>query len=249
MTSRVMRAIDVSSHQPRDLSGLIAAHSPEHVIVKLYMPWETPPFEHSAAQVQSTVDHGLPPGGYAWCFRSSSPHRTIDEVILRCASINLVLSILWLDCETYTDPQTGNIIDPGPDAEWLAQAVERAASYGMRCGIYTGPWWIQDHFPGGWAAYQPFTRLPQWWSVYDEVADIDRFTRFPGVDALAAKQYSGTVVDKDVIWSDYVYVATGGTEPGLSPLDRLVTELQAKRDSRPYRFPKRDLKEILSRYE
>lgn len=225
-----VKAIDVSSHQPADLSQIIAAYRPEHVIVRIYLDLELPDFAHSAAQIQSARDNDCTVGGYIWSYRSADPHGSIDEVIAKCASVGLVLPLLWIDCETYG---SGASFDPGPDAHWLTEAVEYAdAMYEMKCGIYTGYWWINSHFPGGWMAYQPFLRLPQWWAVYDGNPDIDVFPPKPGLTELAAKQYRGTVIDLNTIRSQYtVYEPAPDPCAGLKEeLARLEYENQLLRD-------------------
>jgi hypothetical protein len=204
--SNQLNAVDVSSHQPRDLSRIIAEYQPDHVIVKLYTSVEHISFEHSEAQVRSAWEHGKTVGGYAWAYRSASPERTIDDVIARCASIGLVLPLLWIDCETY---HGGNTVDPGPDADWLSRAVARAEDvYGMSCGIYTGIWWINGHFPGGQAEFAKFNRLPLWLSEYDGIADINNIVLPQGWTEVAAKQFLGSPIDQNVIRPEYTVFNT-----------------------------------------
>lgn len=241
----IQKAIDVSSHQPRDLTALIQTHRPDHVIVKLYMPWENVAWATTAAQVSSARANGCTVGGYVWAYRSADPIATIDAVIERCASIDLVLPLLWIDCETYNDAQ-GRVIDPGPDSEWLARAVDHAERvYQMKCGIYTGRWWVRDHFPGGESAFAGFNRLPLWLSYYDAMPDIDAWTPFSGFTQIAAKQWTSSPVDQNVIRAEYT-VYQGGGEPEPDPCENLHRQIQAWIDAKPYRAPsKRKLKEAL----
>jgi hypothetical protein len=220
------------------LTGLIQAHQPNHVIVKGYLEIESPPQDVTRAQVASARANGCSVGMYVWCYRSASPYTTIDDIVALCASVELALPLLWLDCETYENT------DPGPDADWLAKAVEYAETkYQMACGIYTGLWWIQGHFPGGEAEFANFARLPQWWSVYDNVADIDRFIRGAGVVELAAKQYTATPVDLSVIRDEYT-VYQGTVEPKPEPdttKDEVIEGLRIALDDVGYNLLGQDI--------
>lgn len=238
----IQKAIDVSSHQPRDLSGLIAQFRPDHVIVKGYLPGESISQDHTRAQVRSARNNGCTVGMYVWCYRSFDPIRTIDDIIALCASIDLVLPLLWLDCETYGDPVT----DPGPDAEWLARAVEHAENtYGMACGVYTGLWWIRGHFPGGEWGFQDFARLPIWLSDYDNHPDINDVTLPQGWAEAAAKQYSATPIDQDVIRSRYTVY--GAEPPPPDPCEHLHRQLEAWRNRKPYKaITKKQLTALLT---
>lgn len=223
--STQLNAVDVSSHQLRDLSRIIAEYQPDHVIVKLYTSVENISFEHSAAQVRSAWNHGKTVGGYAWAYRSASPEKTIDDVIARCASIGLVLPLLWIDCETYHD-KDGNLVDAGPDADWLSRAVARAEDvYEMPCGIYTGIWWIDEHFPGGQAEFAKFNRLPLWLSEYDGIGDIDNIVLPQGWSEVACKQFLGRPVDQNVIRPRYTVLADPEPE---DPCADVKAELELK---------------------
>jgi hypothetical protein len=210
----VLKAIDCSSHQPRNLTSLIQTHRPDHVIVKGYLPIESISQEHTRAQVRSARDNGCSVGLYCWAYRSADPIKTIDDIIVLCASMDLVLPLLWIDCETY-DSQTTH--DPGPDADWLAKAVHHAENtYGMACGIYTGKWWVDGHFPGGQGEFAKFNRLPLWLSHYDDVPDIDRIRLPLGWDSVAAKQYTSNPIDLNVIREEYTVYQV---EPDPDPVD------------------------------
>lgn len=213
----ILKAMDVSSHQPRNLTTLIRTHQPAHVIVKGYLPIEIIDQDHSRAQVQSAWENGCTAGMYVWCYRSASPTATIDSIIELCASIGLVLPLLWLDCETYH----GSSFDPGPNADWLAKAVHHAETkYSMKCGIYTGVWWIDGHFPGGQGEFANFKRLPLWLSDYDNNPDINDVRPPMGWDAVAAKQYTSDPIDLNVIRSEYTTIEPE-PEPEPDPGDEL----------------------------
>jgi hypothetical protein len=231
-----VKAIDVSSHQPANLDALIAQHQAKHVIVKLYMPWESVSFDHSNQQVNSARMNHCSVGGYVWAYRSQDPIATINNVIALCASIGLELPLLWIDCETYE--QNGVVVDPGPDAEWLARAVDHAERvYGMKCGIYTGRWWVRDHFPGGEAEFSNFSRLPLWLSEYDGNPDINDADTMPqGWTSLACKQYTATPIDQNSIRPEYT-VYEGGSQPPPDPCEHFRTQLDAWINAKPFKSP------------
>lgn len=230
--SEILKAVDVSSHQSRDLSEIIAEYQPDHIITKLYMPWESVPFDHTQAQVESARQHGLSVGGYVWAYRSIDPIATIDAVIHRCSLINLVLPILWIDCETYAGPP----VDPGPDADWLTRAVNHAQNaYEMPCGIYTGRWWIRDHFPGGESTFSGFAPMPLWLAEYDGNPDIDDVDTLPqGWSQVAAKQYAGSPVDQNVIRSEYTRPLDAPPPPGEPNKDEIIEGLRIALDDIAY---------------
>jgi hypothetical protein len=215
----VQYGIDVSSHQPADLTDIIREHKPEHVIVRVYLDHESPPLSHSAAQIASARAMGCTVGGYIWAYQSVDPAVTIDRTIRACAQIGLVLPVCWIDCETYAS-RSGVILDEGPDAKWLRAALARAHEYEMPCGIYTASWWVKGHFPGGYDAYREFAGLPQWLAEYDGVANLDDFEPFSGITQISAKQWSvwkgAYELDRTVIRDEFT-IAAG--DPPESPKD------------------------------
>ena len=199
------------------------------------MPWESVPWDHTVAQVRSARDNGVSIGGYVWAYRNISPEATIKAVITRCAEIGLVLPLLWLDCENYM--VNGQIADPGPDADWLSRAVDCAERiYEMACGLYTGAWWVQGHFPGGTDEFAKFSRLPLWIADYDGDPSLDTATVLPGWTSVACKQYTDQPVDLDTIRPEYtVYQSTPAPDKCsevLAGLDRMIAR-------KPYRRPSR----------
>ena len=202
-----VRAIDVSNHQPRDLSGLISQHQAKHVVVKLYLPEEIDEgVECARQQIASARAAGCTVSGYIWCYRSSDPRESVRNGIALARSAGLELPMLWLDCETYQD---ANEFDPGPDAAWLRAAIDECRRQGVRPGIYTGFWWVRDHFPGGEAAFAEFKDVPLWLADYDNVAELNFNRPFAGLTALHGKQYSADGIDLDVFLEECCSVASG----------------------------------------
>lgn len=194
----LVRAIDVSSHQPRDLSGILAVHDVEHVVVRLYLPWEKPAQEHTRAQVESARALGKSVGGYVWAYAAADPLETVTEGLRLARSCGLEVPVLWIDCETYTED--GNVVDRGPDAAWLRAAVGECVGRGVRPGIYTGAWW--------WRAYMgdttEFGEVPLWAAVYNWVADLASVKLFGGWREVVGHQYSANGIDLDVFRRDVV---------------------------------------------
>ncbi len=71
----LVRAMDVSSHQPTDLTALIQAHRIEHVIVRLYQPDEQPSQDITREQIASTRANGCTVGGYMWLYAAWEPRQ------------------------------------------------------------------------------------------------------------------------------------------------------------------------------
>jgi hypothetical protein len=142
--TETVSAIDISSNQAiESVPFFIDQANPDHVIVRLYLPGERPSQQWTRDAVQIARDKGKTVGGYLWAYRSFDPVKTLTDALDLCASMNLVLPILWVDCETYPDG------DQGPDAEWLSRFIAMADALETPVGIYTGQWWVEGHFPGG----------------------------------------------------------------------------------------------------
>lgn len=212
-----LSAIDVSSYQHATERQFIQDLRPDHVICRLYLPVELPSQDVSKDLVRVAREEGCSVGGYFWAYRSESPEKSIDEVINLCAEIGLVLPICWIDCETYGSS------DPGPDAEWLRRAKVRADTYEMPLGIYTGIWWINEHFPGGMAAFNEFINWPLWIANYSQPPSL---TFVPGVE-LAAHQYTSVPVDRSIIQTKYAVVAPTEEPLPENKYDELVRKLGA----------------------
>jgi hypothetical protein len=187
-----VEAIDVSSHQPRDLSAIIRQHRPEHVIVRMYLPEEHPPQEHSIAQVESARDNGRSVGAYVWAYRSSDPRTTIRDGLALAGRCGLVPPVLWIDCETYLDQ------DPGPDVAWLREAVDECRRAGVQPGIYTGGWWWREKLGNT----TEFGDLPLWAAEYREPRDPASCTLFGGWTRAMGKQWTEHPVDRSVFLAE-----------------------------------------------
>lgn len=197
-----MKAIDVSSHQPRDLTAIIAEYDPQLVIVKLYLPWESIAQAHTIAQLESAKAHGKLIGGYVWGYLVSDPRRTILEACVLSRRHGNPLpavpqhagGILWLDCETYT--VNGVVEDRGPDAEWIRVAREEAKSQGCVLGIYTGQWWWDAYMEGT----TEFGDMPLWSANYTGTnPDVKSLPEFGGwtheSGMIIGRQYRGSPID------------------------------------------------------
>ncbi len=187
---RLVRAIDVSSHQPTDLTEIIRKTQAEHVIVKLYLPGEDIPQEHSLAQIASAKVNGCSVGGYFWLYRSFDACQSVRDVLALARRAELQLSRLAIDYEPYVD---GSI----PTIEQLWQAVDECQMQGIQPIIYTGVWC--------WPPTQEFADYPLWVAEYDGEPTLD-FKPFGGWNKCVAKQYlvDGTTfapmkIDLDVV--------------------------------------------------
>lgn len=222
-------ALDVSNYQPKDLGPLIAEHNPDHVLVRLNMPWEMIDPSITPAQVASVRAHNVRLGGYLWFYRSIAPVRMIDAAIDLCARINLVLPMLWLDCEIVRNRQ-GQVTDPGPTVAQVRAAIAYCRELGVPVGLYTGAWWVQDHVEGKWAAWAEFADIPHWVSDYDGRPDLGVLDpKWQGFNVVG-KQWSGDP-DRSVFLKEYTVEPL--PMPPLDPCAQLradFAELQAKHD-------------------
>lgn len=192
----LVRAIDVSSHQPRDLTAIIAEHRAEHVIVRLYIPGERPSPEHSVAQIESTRANNASIGGYCWCYLSFDPVATVRQALLLAELAGVKLPILWLDCETY-NPTGNNVEDPGPNAAWLRAAIAECRRLGVRPGIYTALWWVQSYLSDD---FGEFADIPTWLAKYNHIETLESVEPLPGSSRamVYGHQFSADSVDLSV---------------------------------------------------
>lgn len=175
-------AIDVSNHQPMDISGLIASCGATHVIVKLYQHVEVDGArEHAQAQIASAQSCGCSVGGYVWLYAGIPAQQQVDDALSL-----YVPPVLWLDVEPYTDGSC-------PTAAEIHAAVDYCQTVGQRVGIYTGKWvWDQQGYPSAWR------HLPLWTADYNGDADLDHVTLYGGWTFASSKQWTSTPVDQNV---------------------------------------------------
>lgn len=113
-TVRVLRAIDVSSAQPRDLSAIIAEHNPDLVIVKHYQPEEhfgagwTPSMtqQWTLDQVASVKACGKVPLAYFWLYADLDPRRAVGNTLELMAKGGVDILFDAPDVETYGAAQS-----------------------------------------------------------------------------------------------------------------------------------------------
>jgi lysozyme len=160
--------------------------------VRLYLPGERPPQEHSLKQIASARANGCTVGGYIWCYPDFDSKQSVWDALALAARANLDLPVLWLDVETY-----GN--DPGPSVGWLQAAVEECQAKGVQAGIYTGRWYWRYYA----ADSTELSDLPLWVAQYDGVADLDSVKLFGGWKQAAGKQYQGEGLDLDVFREEF----------------------------------------------
>ncbi len=198
---REVSAIDVSSHQGKDLSGLIAAYRPEHIICKAYQDVELggAGADYTIKQAASARAHGLTTGFYIWIYGNMDGARQAANALdtIRAASPTKP-AVVFADLETYTDNSS-----PGPTV--IRAAIAELERQGYTPAIYTGNWWIKGYYPGGEAAFSAeYGRLGIWLSQYDGVADLESTVMPAGYprESLVGKQYSGSPIDRSVMRSD-----------------------------------------------
>lgn len=223
----IIHGIDVSNYQPRDLSGIIAEHRPGHVVVRMFLPEERPPQEHSMDQIKSARSNGCSVGTYVWAYRSLDPRKTVRDAIDLARRCELEPPVLWIDCETYVEG--GEVRDAGPDAEWLRTAVDECRVLGVQPGIYTGAWWWRQYMSNS----AEFADLPLWTATYDEVADLGKVALFGGWTRAGGKQYSeqlpdGRSLDRNVFLEE---VCVARARPTNETLERLAEWQTARKDN------------------
>ena len=204
--SDTVTAIDVSSHQPSDLSQIIGIHKPDHVVVRMYLQKEAPPQQNSIDQVNSARAAGCSVGAYVWAYRSLDARESIRDAVNLAKQCGMdPPPVLWIDCETYA-PDGKHVEDPGPDEAWLLDAVDECKSLGVRPGVYTGAWWWNAVIYMN--ASTKFTNLPLWSCQPDLVADLSSASAYSGWKSVMGKQWDTRKLDFDVF--DAACTVSGG---------------------------------------
>lgn len=245
--SEQLHAIDIASYQANNAAQLIAAYNPDHVIVRMYLPWERQGYQDiSREQVRIAREMGKSIGVYVWPYAEASAWDTLVETIKLCNSMSppVIAPVVWLDCED-------SVYGPGPNATWLDAWVNACRELQTPTGWYLRVSWIDSNFHGGQEAFARFNAHPIWVADYDGVADLTVFTHgLPmGWSRAAAKQWGVTRspvgnCDRDVIRPEYTVVQQ--PDP-VDPCAALRGKLQIIHDTKPYRaITKRKLGELLA---
>jgi hypothetical protein len=201
--ANIVYALDVNSAWGKDLSGVIATHKPTHIVLHTYHGYEAaglPAF--TIAQAASAQAAGVSVGMYAWAFLGYSPVKTVnDSVALFKNAAGHDPPVVWLDCEIYSSPGQPDF-DPGPDPAWLTAAFARCDELGLRAGVYTGQWWLDQYFPGGSPAFMKFNDRYLWWANWDRDPELTG-AKPPGWPTLHGKQWAVRLppyqtIDRDV---------------------------------------------------
>ena len=215
MSAKQLTSIDIASYQQGNTAQLIAKYNPDHVIIRMYSPWERDGYQDiSRAQVTTARSLGKSVGVYVWPYAERTPWETLTEAINLCHSCEppVIAPIIWLDCEN-------SVYGDGPDYGWLSGWRTACQQLQVPTGLYVRRSWIQDYFAGGEAAFSDFNDLPLWLADYDGIDDVDIFKHgLPqGWSSAAAKQWGVTSsiigdVDRNVIRPEYT-IAGGIIDP------------------------------------
>lgn len=204
------KAIDVSSYQPRILTNLIIAYTPDHVIVKLYLPEESVSQDHSRAQLLSALANNCTVGGYIWCYSSLDPKKSVIDALKLAASVNVKLPILWLDIEELYFPKP-----------WIDYAIRTCNELGQRVGIYTGRWvWNTINV-------NDYGNIPLWAAQYDNNPDLSSTIMFGGWTKASGKQYSSVIIDLNVMEDAVTEIQGGDLKTVIECLDIIWAKVDA----------------------
>lgn len=219
-TGRVVRGIDVSSHDGLDIGAKIARFRAQHVAIHAYTKYESAGLErYTQAQSATATALGCTKSPYMWFFGNSGADGARDQVnscLERCVQADIPVGSgvgkvpLAFDLETYKDQTT---FDPGPiDPKTLDAGLDECDKLGIPVVFYTGFWWVRDWFalhlyddPATriqmFARYANRTAL--WLASYDGIADLGAWAPFANFTLLHGKQYrvdstAGVQTDIDV---------------------------------------------------
>lgn len=183
----LVKGMDVSSHQPRDLSALIREHQPEHIIVKLYQTIENIPAQYSIDQIHSAQANGCSVSGYVWLYHGVDPEQQVADALAVADLAGVHLPVLWIDLETYEGE--------GPTREEALAAVQACEAHEVQPGIYTGNWYVHDYWGGD---VGELGSQIVWLADYNGVPDLNTPSPYWSTPYIVGHQYSDKPVDMDV---------------------------------------------------
>lgn len=218
--------LDVSSHNGYSIAGLIQQYPVEQVLIHAYHGFESPPLgAFTRNHIKETLAAGKHPGPYYWGFRAYSPLRTLLEGWQHFIDAGVQVAVHWLDCEIY---DSGDFWDPGPDAEWLRAWFAQCDQRGILSGFYTAPWWVEQYFPGKWAAFEEFKDRPVWAAGYNQSTESVVALWASHGFRVVGHQYQGSPLDLSVF--DPAYVGGAQEDPQvIAELQAQVAQLTAER--------------------
>lgn len=194
--SDLVDAIDVSNFQPRDLTQIINDVNPSHVIVRLFLPEETPSQGHSLSQLHSAKANNCTTGGYFWLYNGMNPEDSVQDALelYKWANVGKI-PVLWHDIEPYKYTI--------PTVREIREAVNYCDAQGVQPGLYIAKWVVDAYYPNGQLA--EFGYLPHLLAYYDYDPDID--PQDLGYEyVLAGQQYADWPVDLDIMYKEFTEV-------------------------------------------
>lgn len=221
--TKQIRAVDVSSHQTPSLPALQQWISIgcQLLIVKSYQQAE-------GSLKQSTRDHvanaraaGCWTLPYVWLYRSVDPRESVRTSLELFRSTGEKPGIMFLDCETYGNPDGS--IDPGPSVNQILAAEGECRAMGVAPALYSGAWWLQGHLEGD---KSKLVGMPAWLADYSKPPSLD--WQAPYGLKLIGHQYQGSPLDWSLMDLQALEELAGPVEPGepSSPLkDAILREL------------------------
>jgi GH25 family lysozyme M1 (1,4-beta-N-acetylmuramidase) len=201
----LIHGIDVSSHQPRDLTALIQQHQPQHVVVKLYQTIESIPQEQSADQIASALASGCTVGGYVWLYHGVDPAQQVHDALELAQRCGVTLPILWIDLELYEGI--------GPTLDEALTAARTCDALGVPVGIYTGNWFVKDYWDG---EIGQLVDYPVWLADYNGQADLDTPSLYWPAERVVGHQYQDKPIDFDVFDPSVVTPTATADTPTVS---------------------------------
>jgi len=180
----VVRGMDVSSHQVRDLTAYIQQFRPSHVVVKAYQEIESVPQSCTIQQMHSALANGCSVGAYVWLYHGISPAQQVQQALEVAERAGVTLPLLWIDLETYQG--TAPTID---EAEAACAACDQR---GIRSGIYTGNWFVDAYWHG---QIGRLVEYPVWLAAYDGLEQLDTPSPYWPREMVKGHQYSSSPID------------------------------------------------------
>lgn len=202
--SDLLNAIDVSSHQPADLSLIIRAYTPDIVIPKLYQPFESAKErgwnsqmtqQHSLNQIESSYENGAEVvSGYMWPYSGQDMAAGVHNAVELGARAIREFWWLGLDIETY--PPDRSI----PNGNEIQELVRECRGLGLIPVLY----WSQEMHRRAGSPYEGLEDELHWLASFGLTvgppASLEVVKIFGGwsQDQVVGHQWTSNEIDRSV---------------------------------------------------
>lgn len=216
---KLIKAVDVSSHNPQTLASLDSwiEDGCQLLMIHSYHREESQGLRQTTRNWINLANQrtcwALP---YSWLFRDGDTVNEIGDSIQLFRDVGEDPKIIGFDCETYPAG------DPGPTAEQILRGAEKARSMGVEPILYSNKYWL-DNISGN---KEILRGVPAWIANWNNQQNLN----IPAPDwvTILAHQYTDTPVDWNVFDYDSLLALIQVPNPCKNYIDGIKLALTYK---------------------